>query len=155
MPDPFDTFFGVPIHPLAVHFGVVLVLAAAALAAVVAVAPSQRPRLAGLLVITAVAAATAAQVTAQSGRVLAGRLGIGEAIDRHQTAGTVTSWVAVAMLLVTLAWYRWGRSADAGRGWSVALVLVSALAVVGVVVTGHIGAELVWGDVVQATEPPG
>jgi uncharacterized membrane protein len=166
--NPFDTFFGVPIHPLLIHFAVVLVVLAAGLAILVVLLPGQRRRFAGPMVLLSAAAALAALATAQSGRVLSDRLGLGSPgtdgeapIATHQTWGTVTSYLAVGLAVAALLWFWRGRTRSGQRSatggspvWAVLLVVTALASVAGVVVTGHIGAELVWGDIVEATEAP-
>lgn len=158
--NPFDTFLGVPVHPLVVHFTVVLILLVAVLALIVAVFPGQSDRLGVPLVVVSVAAVAAALVTVLAGQTFADRLQIGTAVDQHERAGTVTAWLAVATMFAVLAWYRWGREtsgrlgSSGSRAVSVLMITLALMAAAGVVVTGHLGGTLVWGDVVQATEPP-
>ena len=154
----FDTIAGLPLHPLVVHFAVVLLpLAALGLVLLVAV-PRWADRF-GVLTLLVLAAGTgAAFVAKQSGEALAAR--VGEPAT-HAAWGDQLPWLAVALLGLAVAWFvlhraarRGGRPRTAASVTVGLLAAVLALVVTGVtVVVGHTGATAAWGDTVATAQP--
>jgi uncharacterized membrane protein len=146
----FGSIGDLPLHPLVVHFAVVLLpLSALALVALVLVprwrGPCGWPVMAGLLVGTG-----AAFVAKESGEALAERIGTPEP---HADLGDLLPLVAALLLLVGAVWF-WlqRRSASApssGRSWptlltGVVAVLLAGVTVVLTILVGHSGAQAVW-----------
>lgn len=150
----FDTIGGLPMHPLVVHFAVVL-LPLAALALVFEVfVPALRRRYADVTLLALAGGTGAAFLAKESGEALA-RSEVLPA--QHATVGNVLPWLALALLAVAVAWWAIGRrvTPDAGHaaaptrsaGFMSSGVVASALAlaVTGLsVVVGHTGATAVW-----------
>ena len=154
MDEFFDTIGGLPVHPLVLHFVVVLV-PLAALGLIVAVANKPfRKRFALALVLLLGVSLPLAFVAKQSGEALAERIGVTE---RHQTLGdSFPLWVA-ALTVVSVVWLvidrRGGR--DVARK-IVGLVLV-ALSIGVTALTflvGHSGAEATWAGRIGTTQTP-
>jgi uncharacterized membrane protein len=150
----FDTIGGLPVHPLVLHFVVVLV-PLAALGLIVAVANKTfRKRFALALVLLLGVSLPLAFLAKQSGEALAERIGITE---RHQTLGdSFPLWVAV-LTVVSVVWLvidrRGGR--DVARK-IVGLVLV-ALSIGVTALTflvGHSGTEATWAGRIGIIEMP-
>ncbi|MFZ0531377.1 MAG: cytochrome b5-like heme/steroid binding domain-containing protein [Propionicimonas sp.] len=148
----FDSIAGLPLHPLVVHFAVVLLpLAALALVALVAV-PRWADKFGVITLVALVAGTGAAFVAKESGEALADQ--VGEPAS-HAAWGDVLPWLSVGLLILAGLWYLLHRRARAaGRPRSGAtlvtglLTAVLALVVTGAtVVVGHSGAEAAWGDV--------
>jgi predicted membrane protein DUF2231 len=164
----FDTFNGLPLHPLVVH-GIVVLLPLAIVGTIaIAVRPAWRTRYGYLVVGAALAATVMIPVATSSGEALEERVGDpGE----HAKLGDQLLWFALALLvtsaLLVLMQWRAERavvpSADTGvapagqgdaiRGKRRQLTAVAALAVVaalacGVQVyrVGDSGARAAWGD---------
>lgn len=150
----FDTVAGLPLHPLVVHAAVVLLPLAALLLLVLLVVRRWRAALAVPALLALAAGAASAFVAAESGEALAARVGDpGE----HEQWGSVVPGVAVALLVVGVAWFALQRrdaraAAMKGAGASLptrvvaALVAVLAIVVTGLtVLAGHSGATAVWG----------
>lgn len=148
----FDTIGGLPVHPLVVHFAVVL-LPVAALALVLEVlVPALRRRYAGVTVLALAGGTLAAFVAKESGEALARSEGLPAA---HALFGNILPPLAAVLLLVATGWYfvqrRAGRpdapgaaaSLGATIGGLVAAVLAVAVTVLTVLV-GHSGAQAVW-----------
>jgi hypothetical protein len=146
----FDSIGGLPLHPLVVHFAVVLLpLSALALVAIVLVPRWRRPFgwvvMAGLLV-----GAGASVVAKETGEALAATVGTPQ---RHADLGDVLPLVAMLLLVLGAVWFWLQRRASAqpttGRSWPVLLtgiasILVAAGAVLLTILVGHSGAQAVW-----------
>ncbi len=149
----FDSIAGLPLHPLVVHFAVVLLpLAALGLVVVVAV-PKWADRF-GWLTLAGLAVGTgAAFVAKESGEALAARVGDP---GSHASWGDVLPWLSIGLLVAAGLWFllhRSNRRAGGPRspGTTLAGVLAALLALVvtGVtVVVGHTGAQAAWGGVI-------
>ncbi len=153
----FDTVAGLPLHPLIVHFVVVLLpLSALGLIAIIIV-PAWAERY-GWLVLAGLTAGTgAALVARQAGEALADRVGRPET---HASWGRTVVVLSVVLEVVAVAWFVVRRRESAagrprGRANLVVGVLAAVLAV-GVtgaaVMAGHSGAKAVWSGTV-ASEP--
>jgi uncharacterized membrane protein len=150
----FETFMGLPLHPLALHLPVVLVplLVVAALAYVFL--PRFRDRLGWLAVALAVVAPLATLGAKLSGDAFRARLANRGAsgnllsqVDSHRTLGTITLYVVVALGLVVLALVLLRAPARAVSlvlsVLTVGLALVSAYYIYR---TGDAGARIAWGS---------
>ena len=147
---PFDLVLGIPVHPLVVHFAVVLLpLSALALIALVLV-PRWR-RTFGWVVLAGLFIGTGATFVAkESGEALARRVGTPQ---EHAEWGDRLPLLAVLLFIVAAAWFwldrRASRAGDGGRSPLTAVLgivaIVLALASVALtIVVGHSGAESVW-----------
>jgi hypothetical protein len=173
----FDTFNGLPLHPLVVH-GVVVLLPLAILGTIaIAVRPRWRTRYGFLVVATALVATILVPISTSSGEALEERVGDpGE----HAELGEQLLWFALVLLvavtvLVALQWqadrrHAGPRGADAdvtgvdsayerrARKASVITAVVAVVAAVacGVQVyrVGDSGARAAWGDVSAAVTGP-
>lgn len=148
----FSSIAGLPLHPLVVHFAVVLLpLAGLALVAEVVV-PKWADRF-GVITVAGIAAGTAAAFVAkESGEALAAQ--VGEPAT-HALWGDVLPVAALVLLVLAAAWlvlHRRSRAIGTRRSpvaTSVGvLAAVLALGVTGMTVAvGHSGAQAAWGDV--------
>ena len=148
----FDSIAGLPVHPLVVHFAVVLLPLAALALVILVIVPRWADRF-GWVTLAALAGGTvAAFVAKESGEALANKIGLPAS---HATYGDWLPPLAVALLLVAAGWFLLHRRASkAGRGRTPATIVagalaaVLALAVTGLTVAvGHTGAQAAWGDV--------
>ncbi len=150
-------FQGIPLHPLAVHFGVVLGLLPAVVVLLSAVLPRFRRWIGWGLPALGVLGAIALQVTASFGEslqesssaynttVVAAHAEWGE---RAGTAGVVLAVVSMLLWLVTSPDAR-KRSTSRWPTWlttltQVVAVVVPLLTVAAVTLAGHSGASAVW-----------
>ena len=139
----FDTIAGLPIHPLVVHFAVVL-LPLATLGVILTIFfPKLRARYLGLSVLGVFFGTGAAFVAKESGEALSERIGLPA---RHADLGSKLFITSALFLLLTLAWYQLNKKKSLERRHLLGVVTsVAGLAVVGLsVITGHTGAEAVW-----------
>lgn len=148
---------GIPLHPLAVHFGVVLGLLAAAAVLLSAVLPRFRRWLGWGLPALGVAGAVALRVTESFGEVLQESSGgydtaVVEAHaewgERAGTAGIILAAVSIVMWLVTSPRTR-ERWTSRWPSWLTTLinglaVVVALLTIAAVTLAGHSGASAVW-----------
>ena len=137
------------IHPMIVHFPIVLFLLGSALE-LVALARggdlARRACLANTALVAVILAAAAAAVAAFFGDIAfdhAVGLGFPRApLERHADFGYTTMWFLIAYAaLYLLAWWRGWRLAG-GRGW--AWFAVSLAGVVLVLTTAYFGGDLVY-----------
>ncbi len=150
----FDTFLGLPMHPLLVHAAVVLTPLAAIGLVLVVFSARLRRKYAGLAVIAVLLAAVATLVTMLSGQAFALRVGNP---GQHAVFGTLTAITTAVLAVVSVAWWFRQRGARPGKAGAVTTVL-SGLVVIGAVgsvvlvgLTGHSGADRVWGHIVELT----
>lgn len=145
----FDSIAGLPMHPLVVHFAVVLLPLAALGLILLVIVPRWADRY-GLLTLLALAGGTAAAFVAkESGEALASHMGMPAT---HAAWGDQLPLLAVGLLVLSVAWYvLHRRNSSAGRPRSAATTILGVLAaLVALVVTGvtvlvgHTGAEAAW-----------
>ena len=138
-----DTIGGLPVHPLVVHFAVVL-LPLSSFATIVAVYIPRFRRSYGFASVIGVFLGTGATVIAkQSGEALAARIGNPQT---HANYGNILPILAGLAFLSTVLWYRSSKRLKSSRadllGHVTALLNV---AVIGLTfLTGHTGAQAVW-----------
>ncbi|PFG15608.1 cytochrome b5-like protein [Propionicimonas paludicola] len=140
---------GLPLHPLVVHFAVVLV-PVAALGLLLLVLFSRLADRFGVLALLVLAVGTAAAFVAkESGEDLAAKIG---RPAEHATWGALLPWVAAGLWVAALIWFllhRADRRANRGRSGATigGALLTAALALVTValsILVGHSGATAVW-----------
>lgn len=88
---------GIPLHPLVVHFVVVLIVLAVLGSILTAVWPAVRRRFGWLVVAGAAAGTVLVPVATSSGDNLAGRLPSNPLIERHQALGDLMFWWALGL----------------------------------------------------------
>jgi uncharacterized membrane protein len=150
----FETFLGIPLHPLLIHFAVVFVPLLVVAALVYALVPGLRQRVGWLLVGLAVIAPLCALASKLSGDAFRARLARRHAsaqllnqIDGHRHLGTILVWVVaalgvVALLLALLPAARQGKAVSLTLVvLTVGLSLASAYYVFR---TGDTGAHIAW-----------
>lgn len=150
---------GLPLHPLVVHFAVVLV-PVAALGLLLLVLFGKLADRFGMLTLLVLAVGTAAAFVAkESGEDLAAKIG---RPAEHATWGSLLPWVAAATWAAALIWFLLHRAdRRAGRGRTAATIgsalLTAALALVSIalsILVGHTGATAVWGGRATVPSPP-
>jgi uncharacterized membrane protein len=153
-----ETFLGIPMHPLLVHFVVVFVPLLVLAALAYALVPTLRARVGWLLVGLAVIAplcALAAKISGDAFRArLAGRHASAQLlsqVDSHRHLGTILVWVAAALGLVSLLLVLLPERVPAvkqSKALSLGLVAVtvglSVISAYYVFRTGDTGAHIVW-----------
>lgn len=143
---PFDLISGLPVHPLVVHFAVVLLpLAALALIAIVFI-PSWRKTFGWVVMAGLVVGTGAAFVAKESGEQLAERIGTPQ---EHAELGDFLPALAVLTLVVAGIWFWMQRREAKSAALTTTLGLAAAILALFVtgltVVVGHTGAEAAWG----------
>lgn len=138
-----DTIQGLPVHPLVVHFAVVL-LPLATMSVIVAIyIPRFRKTYAFASVLGVFVGTGAAFVAKQSGEALSARIGLPK---EHANYGNVLPILSAAFFILTLLWYRHWRTSRSNQ----VTILAHVAAVMGVgvlaltLITGHTGAQAVW-----------
>lgn len=142
----FDTFLGLPLHPLVVHAAVVLLPLAALGVIALAVVGRWRKPYAALVLLGLVVAFGSAFVAKESGEALERTVG---SPGEHAEWGDRLPLAAGALLLVggfwlLLEWRSPERRAGLRRVLSIGSSLVAVGAIALTVVTGHTGATAVW-----------
>ena len=158
----FDTFFGLPLHPLVVHATEVLVPLAAAFVVLTAAWPRFR-RWSGYLTLgLALVALALVPISKESGEQLEARVEENALIETHaELADGLLPWV-IGLVVVAGALLWWnlrekranasaasGNDAKTGPRWIPITLLVLALVAAGgttvqAVLIGHSGAAAVW-----------
>lgn len=142
---------GLPLHPLIVHLAVVLLPLSALGAIAIAVRPAWSKRFGVLVVAGAAAGAVAAVISKNSGEDLAQQVGV---TSEHLDYGNLMPLIAGGFLALVTVFWLFDRGVPGNRGrplWLKMLAAVVALAAIVVIgwtaLTGHSGAEAVWGSV--------
>jgi uncharacterized membrane protein len=154
----FDSIAGLPLHPLVVHFAVVLLpLAGLALIAEVVV-PRWADRFGWVSLAALVVGTGAAFVATQSGQALAQRVGEPEGHARYGGALALSAAVLLAVTVVWIVARRRAAKAGAGRtkpevASGVATAVVALAVLVLSVLTGHSGAQAAWGGLIPQGTP--
>ena len=156
------TFNGLPLHPLIVHVVVVFAPLAAVGGILYATMPAWRWWLRWPFVASAVIAAGAGVLAAQSGYSLEHLRGLQQlaSVRTHQHRGSILRWVMLAFLVPTglAAWLlgggspmtsgwgsREGRTGVVAVGIQVLVVASSIFLLYWVFLTGDSGARAIWG----------
>ncbi|MEY3736550.1 MAG: hypothetical protein RLZZ251_266 [Actinomycetota bacterium] len=145
-----DTVGGLPVHPLVVHFAVVL-LPLASFSVIVAVyIPRFRKKYAFASMVGVFLGVGAAFVAKQSGEALAARVGNPKT---HSNYGDILPILASLFFLAAILWYRSIRNSQSVKpnilGHVTSILGVSVLILT--FLTGHTGAEAVWQVKLSAT----
>jgi len=146
---PFDLVMGLPLHPLVVHAAVVLVPLVAFSALAMSYWPSFSRKYGKPILILAVIAQISLFVAKTSGESFEERLG--KEVKRHAEFGETAPLTFIPLLVLLFIRWRMDRSgATVGsprvrRMVSILLALSAILALVYIYLTGHSGAESVWG----------
>lgn len=158
---------GLPVHPLVVHFVVVLLILAVLGSVLVAVWPAVRRRFGWLVVAVAGVATLLCPVATDSGESLKLRFPDEPLVEQHQELGDLLVWWALPLFLAVTALMlvhrqREKRASTAGSdtensrpgGWPMVATVVTAVLTVGLAVgtgihtyrVGDAGARAVWED---------
>lgn len=146
---PLDLIAGLPLHPLASHFPVVLVPLVALCALAMSYWPSFSRRYGRAILILAVIAQLSLFLSKASGQVFKERLG--KEIERHQSYGEIAPFTFIPLLIFLFIRFRMDRSgatvgsAGLRRAVSILLAISAIFALVYIFLTGHSGATSVWG----------
>jgi len=148
---PFDLIFGLPVHPLVVHSAVVLVPIVAFAGLAMSYIPSFSRRYGKVVLILAVVAQVSLFAAKLSGESFEERLG--KEVERHAEFGEIAPFTFIPLLvLLYLRWRLDREGATTGspvlrRLVSILLVAAAILALIYIFLTGHSGADSVWGFV--------
>jgi hypothetical protein len=145
----FDSVAGLPLHPLVIHFVVVLLPLAALGLILEVIAPKLADRFGWLTILALTVGTAAAFVAEEAGEALAVRVGEPQL---HATLGRVLPFVGAALLAVAFVWLLLHRRAfktlgHRSPGSTVAgiVTVLLALIVTGLTVAvAHLGATAVW-----------
>ncbi|MEI2826917.1 MAG: DUF2231 domain-containing protein [Dermatophilaceae bacterium] len=141
----FDRILGLPMHPLVVHGVVVLLPLMGVVTVLSAFRPAVRPRWAWAVVAANAFVLVLAVVAKESGEALLHRMA-GLQIERHEELGGLLPATALLLTASAALLAMTGRRPGL-RPWATALTVAAAgLAIVWTVLTGHSGAEAVWGS---------
>jgi uncharacterized membrane protein len=154
-----NTISGLPAHPLIVHFPLVAIPMAAILVALFIVKPSWRDVLSYLIIALGAAIAIGVVLAASSGESLKENVDKSAKVDSHaelgdqlQTIGVIFGIVLIALGLYYLLAQREIIHFEAVRSRQLLIilmagaVLMSTVAVVWDVRTGHTGAQASWSE---------
>lgn len=146
---PIDEVVGLPLHPLIIHAVVVLVPLAAIGLIVMTTSGSRSKRYSPAVLFVSGLGALAAFTAVLSGQGFSKTLGLSK--EQHFEYGEYLQWVALALFVVTVVLALLDRQSGGHRsriGTIIVIVgiIVALAAMTLTVLTGHTGAELVWGS---------
>ena len=149
-----STFQGLPIHPMLVHFIVVLAPLTAFLAILCAVWPAARQRLVWLVLALAVVVTGLTPLATEAGEWLEHNIEETELVEKHAEMGDTMLYFALALLVAAVLLVVVHLRAHRDKPLSTALsgVITVFVLLAGVATTvqvfriGHSGAESVWSD---------
>lgn len=98
-----DFVGGLPLHPLVVHFVVVLLVLAVGGSILIAIWPAVRRRFGWLVVAAAGAGTLLVPVTTSSGEFLESRIGTNPGIQEHAALGDLLVWWALGLFVAVTA----------------------------------------------------
>lgn len=155
-----STFNGLPIHPMLVHFIVVLAPLTAILAILCAFWPAARRRLVWLVLVLAGITAAVTPVATEAGEWLEHHLEKSELVEKHAEMGDTMVYFALALLVAAVLLVVGHVRAERDKPLTAALsgVIAAFVLLAGIATTvqvfriGHSGAEATWGDAL--TEQP-
>ena len=152
--------FSIPLHPLLVHFAVVLIPLTALMLLLVVFFASYRTRIGSWLPVFGVATAVAAQAASSFGeRLVDAKPHLEQHIHEHEEYGEMTAFSAIALgIACLLVWaiysapfaaritdaMPWLLSVPMSIVIKVAAIAVGITATVLMVLAGHSGSESVW-----------
>jgi hypothetical protein len=145
-----ETVFGLPVHPLVVHATVVTIPLAALLLIATVLVPRLRAWAGPLPLLLALGALVLAPLSTTSGENLERAIGTSKAIDEHAALGEMVVWWCLGLVVVAAASWLLGRLGTTATALTVAVALAGVVVGVGatvqVALTGHSGAQAVWGS---------
>ncbi len=150
---PFDLVLGLPVHPLVVHFAIVLLILGALGFVAIVLIPRWRGALGWATVGILGVGVIAAFAAKESGEALSARVGLPQ---EHAEWGDRLFPVSIALFVIALGWYLWQRKAS-GPGVTIVGVIGILLAIGTIALTtivGHSGAEAVWANRVAPVAAP-
>jgi cytochrome b involved in lipid metabolism/uncharacterized membrane protein len=156
----FDSITGLPMHPLVVHFAVVLLPLAAIMLITLFFVPRWRAAFRWLTMAGLIAGTGAAFVAKETGEAFAAHVGLPQ---DHAVWGDALVVVAVALVIVAGVWFwlqrpvatRLAKSREPGiRAVGVVAVALAAAATVMTVIVGHSGATAVWEGRLSPVQAP-
>lgn len=147
----FDSFAGLPLHPLVLHAYVVLGPLVAIAALIFSAMPKTRTVLRWPLLVGGAVTAVAAFITKETGEALEKRIGESALVEAHAQWGDIAGaagvlFGALTIGTVLLTW-KFPQAPRLLKVASVVALAIAAVAVVGtVILAGHSGATSVWSD---------
>ena len=136
-----DTISGLPVHPLVVHFAVVLLPLATTAILLSIYIPKFRKVYAFAASLGVFLGTGAAIIAKQSGEELAARLGNPQ---EHANYGNLLAWSSVAFLLLVIYWYRNIRLSNSLKFGNHVTAIAGVMILGLTFLTGHSGAQAVW-----------
>lgn len=151
---PIDDLFGIPAHPLLVHFPLILVPLAALTGLLAVAVQRHRRRVAGVGTAIATLALLSTHYAVESGESLEARVPASELLRRHTELGNSARFYVLFLVIALFAlsvipqssWTaaRAQRRRIAVVAASLFVVIASLVSVVGVFRVGYSGAKSVW-----------
>lgn len=149
-----DTIGGLPLHPLVVHFAVVLLPLSALALLVLLVVPRWRATYGWVVLGGLFVSVGAAFVAKETGEGLAATLGLPQ---EHAQWGDRIVPIAGLLFIAAAIWFWQVRKGATGALTTISAIVSAILAVVAIIViviVGHTGAQAAWaGKMAAATAP--
>ncbi len=145
-----DELFGLPAHPLLVHFPVVAIPTFTLLALAMVLVPSFRDRFGKVIAVFGLVAALGTIFAAQSGEAMAERWFNRELVETHESLGETLRFLVIALSVVVIGLVANAkRSSATGKDpasllLSAGVLVLAVLSAIWTIRTGHEGARLTW-----------
>jgi uncharacterized membrane protein len=155
----FDTFTGLPLHILVIHFVVVLLPISAFATIGVFVRPTWRRKYGAWIAALNVMMLVLTFVTVRAGEDLKDRYrALGDTQtpkDHHEGLGKALLWVVLALAVLSAAAWWVGRMPNMGPaaiGLGAVVALVAVAAIVLTMLTGDAGSRSHWSDFIKSSD---
>lgn len=134
---------GLPVHPLVVHFAVVILPLSALALIFLIYTPKLKSQYSFITAVAVVLGSAATLISKQSGEALAEKIGTPV---KHADYASLLTYTAFVFMVLTLIWYRSnkGRKSRVVTPLGHTTVLAAVAVLVLTFLTGHTGAQAVW-----------
>ncbi len=134
---------GLPVHPLVVHFAVVILPLSALALIFLIYTPKLKSQYSFITAVAVVLGSAATLISKQSGEALAEKIGTPV---KHADYASLLTYTAFFFMVLTLIWYRSnkGRKSRVVTPLGHTTVLAAIAVLILTFLTGHTGAQAVW-----------
>ena len=134
---------GLPVHPLVVHFAVVILPLSALALIFLIYTPKLKSQYSFITAVAVVLGSAATLISKQSGEALAEKIGTPV---KHADYASLLTYTAFVFMVLTLIWYRSnkGRKSRVVTPLGHTTVLAAIAVLILTFLTGHTGAQAVW-----------
>lgn len=146
-----EKLFGLPAHPLLIHFPIVAIPTLCLVGLLMVLWPSFRQKYVAAAAVFGLITAVATILAAQSGEALAETYSNTDFLEKHKSLGETLRLLVIGLALaVSALMVATKRSASTGKDpfsmvASLAVLVLAVLSAIWAIRTGHEGANVTWG----------